>query len=56
MRNMEKAELIPALTNVANKLAQMWGNNPDSDLIREAVKQLEAVPEPTKTTKKGESK
>ena len=53
---MEKADLISALNNVANKLAQLWGNNPDTDLIREAVKLLEATPEPTKTTKKGEPK
>lgn len=48
------------LQNLANKLRQMWGNNPDSNLIEEAAKLLtpeeakvspEKVPAPVKGKK-----
>ncbi len=40
--------LLERLANTANKLRHMWGNNPDSDNIEEAIKALtpEAVVTP----------
>lgn len=45
--------------NVANKLRQLWGNNPDSTLLDEAAdalaqkSQLKAETKAPKTSKKG---
>lgn len=46
------APLSARLTNVANKLRMMWGQNPDSDVIMEVVALVEqaeakAAPETT---------
>ncbi|MDQ2066726.1 hypothetical protein Q9295_10085 [Xinfangfangia sp. CPCC 101601] len=54
-------EDIAALRNTANKLRQLWGNNPDSALIDKAADLLDQPPatevpaadKPSKTAKKG---
>ena len=52
--NQDSDKLLSGLRNVANKLRNMWGNNPDSDLIDQAVIELQTkvaapVPKQRKT-------
>lgn len=53
-------DIRPELQNLANKLRALWGNNPDSALIEEAIRLLpeaeaaaEEAAEPTTRRKKG---
>lgn len=46
---MNRTELVAGLADLANKLRHMWGQNPESDLLDEAVKQLQEETTEVKT-------
>ena len=47
-------QLTAELQNIANKLRALWGNNPDSETIEEAIKALQGK-NTTNTTTEAEA-